>query len=97
MRWKVCLNASVSKILGNNYKEIENHFDAKYVTIPFQGQTAQLDEREMSKKQQFRFDALRSQDAENARGEGCSKQMENLEDARKSNTLVNSEAAVPKA
>ena len=50
MRWKVCLNASVSKILGNNYKEIETNCDAKDVTIPFQKQTTQLDEREMSKK-----------------------------------------------
>ena len=50
MRWEVGLNASVSKILGNNYKEIETNFDAKDVTIPFQGQTTQLDEREMSKQ-----------------------------------------------
>ena len=61
------MNASVSKVLGNNYKESETNFDAKDVTIPFQKQTTQLDQREMQKKQQqFKFDALRSQDAENA-------------------------------
>ena len=50
MRWGVGLNASVSKNLGNNYKEIETNFDAKDVTIPFQKQTTQLDQREMSKQ-----------------------------------------------
>ena len=68
MRWKVGLNASVSKILGNNYKESEANFDAKDVIIPFQRQTTQLDEGKYRNKQQFRFDALRSQDAENAIG-----------------------------
>ena len=67
MRWRIGLHASVSKKKGNNYKQIETHSDAKDVTIPFQKQTTQLDQREMQKKQQqFKFDALRSQDAENA-------------------------------
>ena len=50
MRWKVGWNASVSEILGNNYKDIETNFDAKDVTIPFQKSTTQLDERQMWKQ-----------------------------------------------
>ena len=68
MGWKVGWNANVSEILGNNYKDIETNFDAKDVTIPFQNQQRNLTKGKCGNKQQFRFDVLRSQDAENAIG-----------------------------